>query len=269
MELQTELRAKYSGPLIKPAKKTSEISPGPASPSPEPIQFPRLNIEPHEETVSGTDATEGPHKSGKKTETILIWCGIGLLLVNLAGTWISFRAANAAKERANEANQLTRQLLRGTSAAHVVTKVASQDVRADNRQIRVAFQNEGKVNALNLQGDATVCLLSFPAWEKISCKTMPVSKSQLGFEGDQATVAFDGIVGDGEITMIENNRATIQYTSTFHFNDGFDDAINESDCQLYVVRHSLISDRVQERTWANCDAGKTLLTNEFRRRSEQ
>ena len=272
MELQKELRPKYSGPLIKPAKKTSEAGSTTSSPA-EPILFPRKNLEPHpleapEEGASPSDGAEETVRSEKR-ESILIWCGIGLLLVNLVGTWISFRAANAAKDRANEANLLTRQLLRGTNAAHVVTKVASQDIRPDGRQIRISFRNDGKVNALNLQGDATVCLLSFPAMEKIACKTQPVSKSQLGFDGDELTLAFDGIVGDGGVTMLETNRATIQYSSAFRFNDGFDDTIEGSTCQLYFVRHSLISDRVQERSWTGCDIGKTLIANEVRRRAEQ
>jgi hypothetical protein len=266
MELQKDLRAKYSGPLIKPAKKTPETAMTHVTPTLEPILFPRQSVVLHEEEAPQTDGQGNPKK---RSEALLIWCGLGLLLVNLAGTWISFRAANAARDRASEANQLTRQLLRGTSAAHIVTKVASQEIRPDSRQIRIGFENDGKVNALNLQGDATVCLMSFPAWEKISCKTLPVSKSQLGFEGDQLTLAFDGIVGDGGVTMLEANRATVQYSSTFRFNDGFDDPIDESTCQMYLVRHSLISDRVQERSWTNCDVGKTLLANEARRRAEQ
>lgn len=259
MELEKEPRAKYSGPLLKPAKRVPEPAAASVSPELEPVAFPEPEVEAREES----------NPESEKSPAILMWCGIGLLLVNLLGTWMSFRAADAAKERANEASRLTRQLLRGTSAAHIVTKVVSQDIRPDNRQIRVSFRNEGKVNALGLQGDATVCLLSFPAEEKITCKTQPVSKSQLGFEGDELTLAFDGIVGDGDITLLENNRATIQYASTFRFNDGFDDSIDGSACQMYVVRHFLSSDRVQERSWTSCDVGRLAVATEARRRSEE
>jgi hypothetical protein len=260
MELQKEMRAKYSGPLIRPANKAPEPRLTPVPPPLKPVLLSEPTVNRQEEIAP---------KSDKKTEMILIWCGIGLLLINLVGTWVSFSAANAAKDRANEANRLTRQLLRGTSAAHIVTKVVSQDIRPDNRQIRISFRNDGKVNALNVQGDATVCLQSFPAGEMINCKTIPVSKSQLGFEGDEIALAIDGIVGDGDITLLESNRATIQYSSKLRFNDGFDDWIDESTCQLYVVRHFLYSDRVQERSWANCDVGKTFLATEAKRRAQE
>jgi hypothetical protein len=261
MQSQIELRANCSGPLLRPTKRTPATPVFPVSKQVEPAG------EAHEPKAEARE--DRVAKSNKKTETILIWCGIVLLLINVAGTWVSFRAANAAEDRANETNRLTRQLLRGTSAAHIVSTVVSQDIRPDNRQVRIGFRNDGKVNALNVQGDATVCLLSFPSEEKIACKTMPVSKSQLGFEGDQLTLDFDGIVGDGAVTLLESNRATVQYSTKLRFNDGFDDWIDESSCQLYFVRHFLISDRVQERNWANCDAGRTILAAEFKRRVEE
>jgi hypothetical protein len=260
MESQKLARARYlgySGPLLRPVKKTREPPPSrPISPPIEPAVLP----EPHEDNVP---------KSNKNIELILIGCGMILLLVNLAGTWISFSAANAAKDGANEANRLTRQLLRGTSDAHIVTKVVSQDIRRDNRQIRIGFLNDGKVNALEVQGSATVCLLSFPSQEKLACKTIPFSRSQLRFGGDEINLGFDGIVGDGDITLLENNRATVQYSATYRFNDGFDDWVDGSSCQLYFVRHFLISDGVQERNWASCDVGKAILLTEFKRRAEQ
>jgi hypothetical protein len=260
MESHTELRAKFSGPLIKPAKRTPEPPPPPVSPQIQPTVSDEQKVDSIEERAP---------KSSKKAELILIYCGIILLLVNAVGTWISFSAANAAKDMAKEANRLTRQLLRGTDAAHIVTKVVSQDIRPDNRQIRISFRNDGKVNALNVQGSATVCLLSFPAGEKINCNTIPVAKSQLAFEGDEITLAFDGIIGDGDITLLENNRATVQYSSNFRFNDGFDDWIDGSSCQLYFVRHFLSSDRVQERNWTSCDVGRTILSAEVKRRAEE
>jgi hypothetical protein len=260
MESQIALRAKYSGPLLKPVKRI-----------PQPISLPvSAQIEPsasHEQTVESHGET--PSKSGKRTEMILIGCGILLLLVNIVGTWVSFGAANAAKDMANEANRLTRLLVRGTSAAHIVTKPVLPDVRPDSRLIRIAFRNDGKVNALNVEGSATVCFLSFPAEEKLGCKTIPVSKSQLGFQGDEINLGFDGLVGDGAITMLESNRATLQYSSKLHFNDGFDDWIDESSCQLYYVRHFPITDRVQERNWANCDVARNILGAEVKRRAAE
>jgi hypothetical protein len=259
MESRTEFRAKYSGPLLRRVKRAPEAPSLPVSPQTESAASAGQKVD------SGADSIP----KSNKTEMILIWCGIILLLINVAITWISFREANAAKDTAKDTNRLTRQLLRGMGAAHIVTKVVPQGIGPDNRQIRVNFRNDGKVNALNVQGAATVCLISFPAGQKLTCKTIPVSKPQLGFEGDEITLEFDGIVGDGDITLLENNRATVQYSSAFHFNDGFDDWIDGSSCQLYFVRHFLSTDSVQERNWASCDVGKILLSNEVKRRSEQ
>ena len=259
MESRAEFRARYSGPLLRRVKSAPEAPSLPVSP-------PKESAASHGQKV---DSSVKSIPKSNKTEMILICCGILLLLINVASTWISFREANAAKDTARDTNRLTRQLLRGLGAAHVVTKVVPQGIGPNNRQIRVNFSNDGKVNALNIQGSATVCLMSFPAGQKLTCKTMPVSNPQLGFEGDGITLAFDGIVGDGDITLLENNRATVQYSSAFHFNDGFDDWVDGSSCQLYFVRHSLSTDSVLERNWTNCDAGKVLLTNEVKRRSEQ
>lgn len=256
---RTEFRARYSGPLLRPVKRAPEAPSLPVSP---PIEPPAS----HGQKVDST--ADSIPQSNNKTEMILIGCAILLLLINVAGTWISFREANAAKDTARDTNRLARQLLRGAGAAHIVTKVVSQAIGPGNRQIRVSFLNDGKVNALNVQGSATVCLISFPAWQKLTCKTIPVSKPQLGFEGDEITLSFDGIVGDGGITLLENNRATVQYSSTFDFNDGLDDRIDGSSCQLYFVRHFLSTDGVQERNWASCDVGKTILSTEVKRRSE-
>jgi hypothetical protein len=258
MESPITLRGKHSGPLLRPAKKAPETS--------------LLSLKPVESVESLAqegDSTLDPAPKSNRPEVVLICCAILLLLVNVAGTWVSFKTAAAAKETANETNRLTRLLLRGTAAAHVVTNVVSQAIGLNNRQIRVSFRNDGKVNALNVEGSATVCLLSFPAGEKLACKTIPVSKSQLRFEGDELNLGFDGIVGDGDLTMLENDRATIQYASTFRFNDGFDDWVDGSSCQLYFVRHFLSTDGVQERNWANCDVGRNILLAEVRRRSEQ
>jgi hypothetical protein len=260
MESRIALRGKYSGPLLRPAKKFPEMT------SVVPAPPPQIDaIESREEADPSAPAPKG----SKKAEIILVGCAMLLLLVNVAGTWISFKTATAAKDTANETNRLTRLLLRGTTAAHIVTNVVSQAIGLNNRQIRVSFRNDGKVNALNMEGSATVCLLSFPAGEKLACKTIPVSKSQLRFEGDEVTLGFDGIVGDGDLTLLENDRATVQYVSTLHFNDGFDDWVNESSCQLYFVRHFLSTDGVQERNWANCDIGKNILLAEVKRRADQ
>jgi hypothetical protein len=255
--------------------QTTKPSPGPR-PIPDlkrtPELPPRSVTSPIEPVVSEQPKVESPREStpkrGKNIELIAIWVGIVLLVINIASTWISFKTADAAKDSANEATRLTRQLLRGTDAAHIVTKVVSQDIRRDNRQIRISFSNDGKVNALNVQGSATVCLVSFPAEQKIACKTLPVSRSQLGFQGDDLALSFDGIVGDGDITLMENNQATIQYSSKFRFNDGFDDWVDGSQCQVYVVRHFLNSERVQERNWAPCDAGRTALLSEVKLRAQ-
>ncbi|HUB29220.1 MAG TPA: hypothetical protein VL967_05965 [Terracidiphilus sp.] len=261
MESRIALRGKYSGPLLRPAKKFPEMTSVVPAPPPQ-IEA----IESEEQTV---DSSAPAPKSSKKAEIVLIACALALLLVNVAGTWISFQTATAAKNTANETNRLTRLLLRGTAAAHIVTNVVSQAIGLNNRQIRVSFRNDGKVNALDMEGSATVCLLSFPAGEKLACKTIPVSKSQLRFEGDEVTLGFDGIVGAGDLTLLENDRATVQYVSNFRFNDGFDDWVNESSCQLYFVRHFLSTDGVQERNWANCDVGKNILLAEVRRRADQ
>lgn len=260
MQLQRASRGWRSGPLLRPVEKTPAIPVRPASPQSEsPIS--------HEHNVD--ERADRAPKSRRMTELILVCCAIALLLVNVAGTWISFREVNAAKDTASDTNRLTRLLLRGTSAAHIVTKVVSQAIAPNNRQIRVSFRNDGKVNALHVQGAATVCLLALPSGAKLACKTIPLSQSQLRFDGDEVTLGFDGIVGDGDVTLLENNRATVQYASTFRFNDGFDDSIDGSSCQLYFVRHSLSTDSVQERNWANCDVARTILSNEVHRRSEQ
>jgi len=262
MEPRREFRAKYSGPLLGPA-----LRPGKKA-----AETPSLSIAPRAELPASEEKSEASvdsvPPSKKHTEMILICCAIVLLLVNVAGTWVAFREANAAKDTANDTNRLARLLLRGTSAAHVVANVVSQAIGPNNRQIRVSFRNDGKVNALNVQGSATVCLVSLPAGTKLACKTLPISKSQLGYSGDEITLGFDGIVGDGDITLLENNRATVEYASTFRFNDGFDDWIDSSSCQLYFVRHSLSTDNVLERNWAGCDTARTILATEARRRLE-